>query len=49
LTLPQVQGLLLGVLPKPAFDGQLVLDLVGYCLRRNHAAYISHRGNESPS
>jgi hypothetical protein len=43
LTLPQVQVLLLGVLPKPAFDSQLVLNLVGYWLRRNHAAYLSHR------
>ncbi|MGH8066002.1 MAG: hypothetical protein ACRERE_12390 [Candidatus Entotheonellia bacterium] len=33
----------LGVLPKREFDGQLVLDLVGYWQRRNQAAYVSHR------
>ena len=43
LTLPPVQVLLLGALPKREFDGQLVLDLVDCWQRRNAAAYVSHR------
>jgi hypothetical protein len=38
-----VQVLLLAVLPKRTFDGQRVLDLVGYWPRRNQAAYGAHR------
>jgi len=43
LTLPQVQVLLLGVLPKREFDAQMALDLIDYWQRRNRAAYVSHR------
>jgi hypothetical protein len=43
LTLPQVQVLLLGVLPKREFDAQMALDLVDYWQRRNQAAHVAHR------
>jgi hypothetical protein len=43
LTLPQVQVLRLGVLPKRAFEAQMALDLVDSWQRRNQAAYVSHR------
>jgi hypothetical protein len=43
LTVPQVQVLLLGVLPKRDFDTQAVLELVAYWQQRNYAAYVSHR------
>lgn len=41
--MPQVQVLLLGVLPKRTFDAQAVLELVAYWQQRNYAAYVSHR------
>ena len=43
LTLPQTVLLLRAILPNPAFDPQLALDIVGYRQRRNHAAHLSHR------
>lgn len=43
LTLPQTVLLLQSVLPKPALDAQLALDIVRYRQRRNHHAYLSHR------
>jgi hypothetical protein len=43
LTVPQVQVLLCHVLPARSFDAQMVLDLIAYWQRRNHAAYVSHR------
>lgn len=43
LTLPQAILLLQSVLPKPALDAQLALDIVSYRYRRNHQAYLSHR------
>jgi hypothetical protein len=43
LTVPQVQVLLVGVLPKRAFDAQAVLELVAYWQQRNYAADVSHR------
>lgn len=47
LTLPQAILLLQSVLPKPDFDAELALDIVGYRQRRNHAAYRSHRKKRS--
>ena len=43
MTVPQVQILLLGVLPKRDFEAQAVLELVAYWQQRNYAAYVSHR------
>lgn len=43
LTLPQTVLLLQSVLPKPALDAQLALDIVRYRQRRNQDAYLSHR------
>ena len=43
LTVPQVQVLLVALLPKRAFDAQAALDLIAYWQRRNHAAFVSHR------
>jgi hypothetical protein len=43
LTIPQVQVLLLSVLPKRAFDSQAALALLAYWQQRNYAAYLSHR------
>jgi SRSO17 transposase len=43
LTLNQVRLLLTSVLPKPVFNAERALELVGYYQRRNHAAYLSHR------
>lgn len=42
LTLPQVQLLLISVLPQPVFDAARALEQVRYYQRRNHAAYRSH-------
>jgi hypothetical protein len=41
--MPQVQVLLLAVLPKRDFDAQAVLERVAYWQQRNYAAYVSHR------
>jgi hypothetical protein len=43
LTVPQVQVLLVAILPKRAFDAQTALTLVTSWQQRNHAAYVSHR------
>ncbi len=43
LTLPQTVLLLQSILPKPAFDPALALDIIQYRQRRNYAAYRSHR------
>ena len=43
LTIPQVQMLLISILPRRAFDAQAVLAIVAYWQQRNHAAYVSHR------
>lgn len=42
LTLPQTVLLLQAVLPKPALDAQLALDIIRYRQRRNHDAYLAH-------
>jgi hypothetical protein len=43
LTIPQVQVLLISILPRRVFDAQAALALVAYWQQRNHAAYVSHR------
>ena len=43
LSLPQVQLLLIAVLPKHEFDRAWALEVVRYRQLRNHAAYVSHR------
>ena len=43
LTIPQVQVLLLSVLPKRAFDSEAALACLAYWQQRNYAAYRSHR------
>lgn len=42
-TVPQVQVLLVAILPKRAFDAQAARALVTSWQQRNHAAYVSHR------
>lgn len=49
LTLPQTILLLQSILPKPAFDPALALDIVRYRQRRNYAAYRSHRKKRIPT
>ena len=43
LTVPQVQLLVLGVIPKRTFDAEWVLEVLAYWQQRNHAAYRAHR------
>jgi len=43
LTLPQTVSLLRSVLSKPDFGEELSLDILRYCQRTIHAAYLSHR------
>jgi hypothetical protein len=43
LTVPQVQLLVLGVIPKRRFDAEWVLEVLMYWQQRNYAAYLSHR------
>jgi hypothetical protein len=43
MTVPQVQRLLLGILPTRECDAQAALAMVAYWPRRNHAADVSHR------
>ena len=43
MTVPPVQLLLRGILPKREFDAQAALAMVAYWQRRNHAASVSHR------
>jgi hypothetical protein len=42
-TVPQVQVLLVAILPKRVFDAQAALALVTYWQQRNRAASVSHR------
>lgn len=41
--MPQVQVLLVSILPRRACDAQAVLAIVAYWQQRNHAAYVSPR------
>jgi hypothetical protein len=43
LTVPQIQLLLCGVLPRRAFDAMWVLEVVRHWQQRNYAAYCAHR------
>ncbi len=43
LTVPQVQILLCGVLPRRAFDAVWALEVVRHWQQRNDAAYRAHR------
>jgi hypothetical protein len=43
LTVPQVQLLLCGVLPRRAFDAVWALEVVIHWQQRNYAAYRAHR------
>ena len=43
LTVPQVQLLVLGVIPKRTFDAEWVLEVLTYWQQRNYAAYRAHR------
>jgi hypothetical protein len=43
LTIPQVQLLVLGVIPRRHFDAAWVLEVLAYWQQRNYAAYLSHR------
>jgi hypothetical protein len=43
LTVPQVQMLLCGVLPRRAFDAVWALEVVLHWQQRNYEAYRAHR------
>ncbi len=43
LTVPQVQILLCGVLPRRAFDAAWALEVVLHWQQRNYEAYLAHR------
>ncbi len=43
LTLPQVQLLLCGVLPRRTFDAAWALEVVIHWQQRNYEAYLAHR------
>jgi hypothetical protein len=43
LTVPQLQLLLCGVLPRRAFDAAWALDVVRHWQQRNYEAYLAHR------